>query len=74
MDSNIKEATDIKYLGLKIDSKLTWSKHVEKVKSEIVKFASLFEMRRHFIHKNLPCFSLFQLVSARFRWFQRVLS
>ena len=41
MDSDIKEATDIKNLGLKIDSKLTLSKHVERVKNETVKFASL---------------------------------
>ena len=68
MGSDIKEATDIKYLGLKIDSKLTWSKHVEKIKSEIVKFASLFAKLRHFIPKDCLIILFDSLVSSKINY------
>ena len=42
MGEPLKQADDIKYLGINIDTKLLWQKHVDKIKNEIVKYASMF--------------------------------
>ena len=42
MGEELKRASEIKYLGVKIDEKLSWVPHISKVKNDIVKFSSIF--------------------------------
>ena len=53
MGDELKQSDDIKYLGIKLDNKLTWENHVHKVKSEIIKYTSMFSKLRHYVQK--PC-------------------
>ena len=53
MGVELKQSDDIKYLGIKLDNKLTWENHVHKVKSEIIKYTSMFSKLRHYVPK--PC-------------------
>ena len=52
MGDNLSRAKEIKYLGVIIDEKLSWSSHINKVKSEIIKFSSIFAKLRHFVPKQ----------------------
>ena len=52
MGDELARAEEIKYLGVKIDEKLSWSSHVNKVKSEIIKFSSIFAKLRHSVPKQ----------------------
>ena len=53
MGDELRQSDDIKYLGIKLDNNLTWENHVHKVKSDIIKYTSMFSKLRHFIPK--PC-------------------
>ncbi len=52
MGDELKRAHEIKYLGVKIDEKLSWESHVNKVKSEIIKYSSIFAKLRYSIPKQ----------------------
>ncbi len=52
MSVELTRAHDIKYLGRKIDDKLSWDSHVNKVKSEIIKYSAIFAKLRHSIPKE----------------------
>ena len=42
MDDILNQSKEIKYLGILLDPNLTWKNHIKKVKSETVRFASVF--------------------------------
>lgn len=51
MDGNILEKTeDIKYLGVKIDHKLKWNKHVNYIKNKIAKASYILCKIRHYVN------------------------
>ena len=52
MGNKLSRAKEIKYLGVQIDEKLSWSSHINKVKSEIIKYSSIFAKLRHFVPKQ----------------------
>ena len=52
MGDTLKQSEEIKYLGIKLDSKLTWKNHVEKIKLETIKFASIFYKLRYIVPKQ----------------------
>ena len=52
MGEELKRASEIKYLGVKIDEKLSWVPHISKVKNDIVKFSSIFAKLRYDIPKQ----------------------
>ena len=49
---DIKRSSFVKYLGLTIDEKLTWEKHIEELGTKIVRYASIFRKVRHLLPKN----------------------
>ncbi len=52
MGEELKQKEEIKYLGIKIDDKLSLEKHVNKIKNEIVKFCSIFAKLRYSVTNN----------------------
>ena len=52
MGDILKYSDDIKYLGVKLDAKLSWVKQVNKVKSEIMKYTSTFSKLGHYLPKT----------------------
>ena len=56
---------DIKYLGVKIDEKLSWGSHINKVKTDIVKFTSIFAKLRYSIPKECLLTLYDSLVSSK---------
>lgn len=42
MGDKWKQSNNIKYLGIKLDNNLTWENHVHKVKSDTIKYTSMF--------------------------------
>ena len=52
MGDILNYSDDIKYLGVKLDTKLSWVKQVNKVKSEIMKYTSMFSKLRHYLPKT----------------------
>ena len=51
--SAISEKDDIKYLGIMIDSTLTWKTHIENVSTKISKSIGLFYKIRHFVNLKI---------------------
>ena len=49
---DIKHSSFVKYLGLTIDEKLTWEKHIEELGNKIVRYASIFRKVRHLLPKK----------------------
>ena len=49
----VSEKEYAKYLGIIIDNKLTFKKHIEHVKSRLVKGCAILNMVRHFVPKNI---------------------
>ncbi len=49
MGDGLKQKEEIKYLCIKIDDKLSWEKHVNKIKTENVKFCSILAKLRYSI-------------------------
>ena len=48
----VKRSDSVKYLGLLIDEKLTWEKHIDELGSKIVQYASIFRKVRDLLPTN----------------------
>ena len=48
----VKRSDSVKYLGLLIDEKLTWGKHIDELGSKIVQYASIFRKVRDLLPTN----------------------
>ena len=48
----VKRSDSVKYLGLLIDEKLTWEKHIDELGSKIVQYASIFRRVRDLLPTN----------------------
>ena len=52
MGDILNYSDDIKYLGVKLGTKLSWVKQINKVKSEIMKYTSMFSKFSHYLPKT----------------------
>ena len=52
MDDILNQSKEIKYLGILLDPNLTWKNHIEKVKNETVRFASVFYKLRYIVPRQ----------------------
>ena len=65
MGDKLSRAKEIKYLGVIIDEKLSWSSHINKVKSEIIKFPPILAKLRRFVPKQCLLTSYDSLVTSK---------
>ena len=62
----IKRVNSIKYLGVLIDSKLSWSEHVDYLNLQLARYSGLFTRLRRYLPNEilcLLCYSIFILES-----------
>ena len=52
LTDELKQYDHVKYLGLIIDQDLSWKNHIHKIKSEIVKYTSIFSKIRYSLPKD----------------------
>ncbi len=48
----IQKSDSVRYLGLIIDEKLTWEKHIDELGNKVNRYASIFRKIRHLLPKN----------------------
>ena len=72
-DQKIKMITDIKYLGVQIDDKLQWDRHIEHVKAKALRALGLIKhTKKNFFHQVIcrKCIDEFlshiSVIAARF--------
>ncbi len=61
----LKECNHLKFLGFMIDQDLSWKNHKHKIKSEIVKYTSIFSKIRYSLPKDCLAAAYNSLVSSK---------
>ena len=51
----IKRVNSIKYLGVLIDSKLSWSEHVDYLNLQLARYSGLFTRLRRYVQNQILC-------------------
>ena len=51
----IKRVNSIKYLGVLIDSKLSWSEHVDYLNLQLARYLGLFTRLRRYVPNEILC-------------------
>ena len=62
----------VKYLGMIVDDKLTWSQHVDYISSEITRYIGILERIRHFIPKESLLLLYHTLIEPYFKYYSIV--
>ncbi len=51
MGDILNQSDDTKYLGVVLDTQLSWEKQINKIRSEIIKYTSMFSKLRYYVPK-----------------------
>ena len=51
----IKRVNSLKYLGVLVDSKLSWSEHVDYLNLQLAKYSGLFTRLRRYVPNQILC-------------------
>ena len=64
----IERATSVKYLGVCLDEKLTWSNHLQHLSLQLAKTSSIFYRLREYVTKQTLCMLYYSLVNSRVQY------
>ena len=60
----------VKYLGMMVDDKLTWSQHVDYISSKIIRSIGILKCTGHFIPKKSLLLLYHTLIEPYFKYFK----
>ena len=66
--SIIKRATSVKYLGVYLDEKLTWSNHLQQLSLQLAKTSGVFYRLREYVTKKTLCMLYYSQVNIRVQY------
>ena len=61
-NSLIKRVNSIKYLGVLIDSKLSWSEHVDYLNLQLARYSGLFTELRRYVSNEILCLFCYSII------------
>ena len=61
----IERATSVKYLGVYIDEKMTWSNHMQQLSLQLAKTSGIFYRLREYVTRETLCMLYYSLVYSR---------
>ena len=64
----IKRVNSIKYLGVLIDSKLSWSEHVDYLNLQLARYSGLFTRLRRYVTNEILCFVYYSIIYSRIKY------
>ena len=64
----IERATSVKYLGVYLDEKLTWSNHLQQHSLQQAKTSGIFYRLREYVTKKTLCMLYYSLVNSRVQY------
>lgn len=65
---DLEQVESIKYLGLWVDSRLTWKEHLQYLKSKLVKYIRIFYMLRIVCNKQLMRSIYFAFINSKIEY------
>ena len=63
----IKRVNSIKYLGVLIDSKLSWSEHVDYLNLQLARCSGLFTRLRRYVPNEILCLLYYSIIYSRIK-------
>ena len=64
----IKRVNSIKYLGVLIDSKLSWSEHVDYLNLQLARYSGLFTRLRRYVPNEILCLLYYSIIYSRINY------
>ena len=64
----IERATSVKYLGVYLDEKMTWSNHVQQLLLQLAKTSGIFYRLREYVTRETLCMLYYSLVYSRVQY------
>ena len=64
----IKRVNSIKYLRVLIDSKLSWSEHVDYLNLQLARYLGLFTRLRRYIPNEIFCLLYYSIIYSRIKY------
>ena len=64
----IKRVNSIKYLGVLIDSKLSWSEHLDYLNLQLTRYSGLFTRLRRYVPNEILCLLYFSIIYSRIKY------
>ena len=64
----IEKATSLKYLGVYLDEKLTWSNHLQQLSLQLAKTFGIFYRLQKYVTKKTLCMLYYSLVNGRVQY------
>ena len=61
----IERATSVKYLGVYLDEKMTWSNHIQQLSLQLAKTSGIFYRLREYVTRKTLCMLYYSLVYSR---------
>ena len=64
----IKRVNSIKYLGVLIDSKLSWSEHVDYLNLQLARYSGPFTRLRRYVPNEILCLLYYSIIYSRIKY------
>ena len=69
MNNNpIKRVNSIKYLGVLIDNKLSWSEHVDYLNLQLARYSGLFTRLRRYVPNQILSLLYYSIIYSRIKY------
>ena len=64
----IKRVNSIKYLGVLIDNKLSWSEHVDYLNLQLARYSGLFTRLRRYVPNQILCLLYYRIIYSQIKY------